>query len=229
MRRLVAMALVCVMPIGCAGPNVGSNLSRDNAAYSVIPAAEGTKAPLDYRIGPLDTIDVTVFQEPDLTVKGAQVDASGNMAMPLVGSVVAAGHTATELAGEIQHRLGEQYLQHPQVTVAVASSVSQRVTVQGEVVEPGVYEIRGRTTLLDAIARAKGETRVASMRQVLVFRVVNGQRMGAVFDVASIRRGDAKDPELLGSDTVIVGYSQSRGIWRDFLSTAPLLNVFRAY
>jgi polysaccharide export outer membrane protein len=53
--------------------------------------------------------------------------------------------------------------------------------------------------------------------------------MGAVFDVNSIRSGTAKDPEIVSNDLVIVGYSQAKSIWRDILSSVPLLNVFRPY
>ena len=75
--------------------------------------------------------------------------------------------------------------------MTVASSVSQKVSIQGEVAEPGVYQLTGPTTLLDVISMAKGETEIATLDQVVVFRNINGQRMGAVFDVASIRRGEA--------------------------------------
>jgi polysaccharide export outer membrane protein len=105
--------------------------------------------------------------------------------------------------------------------------VSQKVVVQGEVTEPGVYEIKGHATLLEVISMAKGETKVAATRQVAVFRNISGQRTGALFDVAAIRRGEAADPELLGSDVVIVGLSNAKSTWRDILATAPMLAVFR--
>jgi polysaccharide export outer membrane protein len=199
------------------------------AAYALIPAPTGQASAQDYRIGPLDTVDISVFQEPDLTVRGLVVDSSGNVVMPLIGRVRAAGRTATELSAEIEQRLGANYLRRPQVTVLVSGSVSQRVTVEGQVTEPGVYDLHGPTTLLSTLALAKGETRVASLREVVVFRVIDGQRMGAVFDVGRIRRGDDPDPQILGNDVVIVGYSNLNGLWRDILLAAPLLNVFRPY
>jgi polysaccharide export outer membrane protein len=116
---------------------------------------------------------------------------------------------------------------NPQVSVAVATSVSQKVVVQGQVVEPGVYDIKGSTSLLEALSLAKGETNVASLDRVVVYRMINGQRMGALFDVHSIRNGHTKDPDIFGNDVVIVGYSNARSAWRDVLSAAPLLNIFR--
>ena len=112
-------------------------------------------------------------------------------------------------------------------SVTIASSVSQKVSVQGEVAEPGVYQLTGPTTLLDVISLAKGETELASLKQVVVFRSVKGERMGAVFDIDSIRRGSAADPVIEGNDLVVVGHSAAKKFWKDFVSTAPILNVFR--
>jgi polysaccharide export outer membrane protein len=214
---------------GCATERPLTNLPSGSAAYSVIPAApeNGDTAVADYRIGPLDTLDVTVYQEPDLSAKALQVDAAGQIALPLVGTIDAKGLTPAELATQLEKVLGAKYLKDPQVTVSVAASVSQKVAIQGEVTEPGVYPMTGPTTLLDAISLAKGETDVATLRQVVVFRTINGQRMGAVFDVASIRRGEAADPVLQGNDLVVVGYSSAKRFWKDVVSTAPLFNIFR--
>jgi polysaccharide export outer membrane protein len=216
--------------IGCASSNdqVGKNLSAGTAAYQVIPAAQaaGTTA-ADYRIGALDKLDVTVFQEPDLSAKAIQVDASGTIALPLVGSVEARGKTAAQLSRELELLLGAKYLKEPQVTVTVASSVSQKVSVQGEVTEPGVYQLSGPTTLLDVLSLAKGETEFATLNQVVVFRNIGGKRMGAVFDVASIRKGEVPDPVIQGNDLVVVGYSSARRFWQNILRTLPAFNVFR--
>jgi polysaccharide export outer membrane protein len=228
MRWIGFAGLLAVLG-GCAGPNAGTDLPRGATAYDRFPSAAQNATPQNYRIGPLDTIDISVYQEADLSTKGVQVDASGNIAVPLVGTVAAAGRTASELGQELNRLYGKDYLEHPQVTVVVVTSASQKVVVQGEVTEPGVYDIKGPTTLLEAISLAKGETRVAALKDVVVFRTVNGQRMGAVFDVNSIRRGEAQDPQLRGSDLVVVGYSNSRGLWRDALSAAPLLNIFRPF
>jgi polysaccharide export outer membrane protein len=113
------------------------------------------------------------------------------------------------------------------VAVSVTTSVSQKVIVQGEVNEAGVFEVKGRTTLLEALALAKGETRVASLDEVIVFRNINGQRMGAIFDVQRIRRGISEDPEIVGNDVVVVGTSRAKSVWRDILAASPLVGAFR--
>jgi polysaccharide export outer membrane protein len=205
-----------------------TNLPSGVAAYSVIPAEPtDVNAAADYRIGALDTVDVTVFQEPDLSAKALQVDAAGQIALPLVGTVQATGKTPAELSRELEKMLGAKYLRNPQVTVTVAASVSQKVSIQGEVREPGVYPLSGPTTLLGVLSMAKGESEVASLKQVVVFRTINGQRMGAMFDVASIRRGQAADPAIQGNDMVVVGSSGAKKFWRDVVSAAPVFSIFR--
>lgn len=223
--RAGALALLTVLS-ACVENQTSRTLPRGAGAYNVFDGGPAAQAPVDYRIGPLDTLDVTVFHEPDLSVKAVQVDAAGNIELALIGTVSAAGKTARELSQAISSRYAVGFLVRPQVTVSVASSVSQRVTVQGEVTEPGIYDLKGTTTLLQAISLAKGETRVAALRDVSVFRIVNGRRIGAIFDIAAVRRGEQPDPVLVGNDLVIVGYSRRKGAWRDVLGAAPLVNAF---
>jgi len=224
-----AIAVLCLALAACTGPNIGPNMAVGARSYSVIPAPAGGSVAQDYVIGPLDTIDITVFQESDISAKGLVVDASGNISMPLVGRIEAAGRTATQLADELARKLGERFYVNPQVSVSVAGAVSQRVTVEGQVTEPGIYQIRGPTTLLDAVALAKGETENASLGQVVVIRNLDGKRMAAAFDIERIRRGDDPDPAIYGRDVIIVGHSNKKQIWHDLLKAAPLLNVFAQF
>lgn len=226
--RNATLCLASLLLVGCATDKQSAlGLPGGNAAYSVIPAAgAGQTSIADYRIGPLDTLDVTVFEEPELSTKAIKVDASGLIALPLVGTVDAKGKTASELSAELERLYGSRYLRNPQVTVTVAGSVSQRVAIQGEVTEPGVYQISGPTTLLEVLSMAKGETDVAKLNEVVVFRNIKGERMGAVFDVASIRHGQAADPLIQGNDLIVVGYSSARRFWQNIVRASPLLNVF---
>jgi polysaccharide export outer membrane protein len=229
MNQIKWVFFSCLLALaGCAsGPTSKAKLEYGEAAYQLIPAASQSSALPDYHIGPLDKLDVVVFQEPELSGRGLEVNAAGNISLSLIGDIAAVGKTGPELAAIIAKRYGARYLEHPQVSVTVAQSVSQRIVIQGEVASPGVYEIKGRATLLEAISLAKGETRVAAMKEVAVFRTVDGQRMGALFNVASIRRGEAQDPQLLGNDTIIVGLSRSKNAWRDVLASAPFFALFR--
>lgn len=229
-RRIGRALLIPLLSLaGACVSHPSPDLPVGAKAYDAIPAPAADLPAQNYLIGPLDVMDVTVFQEPDLTVRDIQVDAGGNVLLPLVGEIRASGQTTTEFAHQLERKLGERYLVNPQVSVVVSSSASQHVTVEGSVTEPGVFQIRGRTTLLDALALAKGPTRVAKLDQVIVFREIGGKRNGAVFDVPAIRAGRAPDPEIIGDDTVVVGLSNVKAAWRDFLTTVPLIAIFRPF
>lgn len=209
----------------CAGPNAADGLPRGEAAYRVVPAAPPADQP--YRLAPADRIDVSVYQEADLSARDVGLDAAGRVALPGLGAVPAVGRTPEELARLIEDRLRGRWLRHPQVTVAVAEAAGDKVVVEGEVRDPGTYPLKGATTLLEALSLAHGETRVAALREVLVFRVADGKPRGAVFDVNRIRRGDAADPAIRARDRIVVGYSNKRGWWRDFLAASPLVAAAR--
>ena len=209
----------------CACTTVKPDLPSGAAAYSRFPAPAVDSSPRNYVIGPLDVVAVTVFQEPDLSATNLLVDPTGFVVLPLIGNVKVAGQTAAELQRDIAARYASRYLVDPQVTVAVTTAASQRFTVEGSVQEPGLYDIRGRTTLLDAMAVAKGPTNVARLHDVVIFRTINGQRSGALFNIAEIRAGRAPDPEVLGDDTIVVGLSNVKQAYRDILLAAPLLNL----
>lgn len=180
-------------------------------------------------IGPLDTIAVTVFQEPDLTVRDMQVDSGGKVVLPLIGSIQAAGLSATQLADSIAKALAKGMLVNPQVSVVVQNAVSQKVTVQGSVTEPGIYQLQGPTSLLDAVAMAKGPTRVAALGDVAIFRDIDGRKVGAVFNLKQISKGEQADPEIMGNDTVVVGSSGLKAAWRDILTASPLASALRPF
>ncbi|MGZ9113797.1 MAG: polysaccharide biosynthesis/export family protein, partial [Brevundimonas sp.] len=138
----------------------------------------------------------------------------------------AAGLTPDELSTDLERRLGERYLRNPQVSVSVSEAASQKITVDGAVTKPGVYEMRGRTTLLQAVAMAEGGTRIADLKKVAIFRSVEGRPMIAVFDLAAIRRGAAADPVVLGDDVVVVDTSRLSARYRDIIEVLPGLAVF---
>ncbi|WP_228242510.1 polysaccharide biosynthesis/export family protein [Porphyrobacter sp. GA68] len=173
-------------------------------------------------IGPLDTIQVIVFGVPELS-RELQVDASGRIAMPLIGTIDAGGKTAAELGRDIEASLSGRYVRNPNVTVNIQTSVSQVVTVDGQVVEPGLYPVTNQMTLLRAVASARGLTEFAKQDDVVILRTVEGRRMAALYSITAIRRGQYDDPSLYANDVVVVGDSPQRRLFRDFLGLAPLL------
>lgn len=173
-------------------------------------------------IGPLDTIEVDVFNVPDLS-REMQVDASGRIVMPLAGEIAASGRTSRELAAAIATALRKRYIRNPEVTVNIKSSVSQVVTIDGQVVEPGLYPVTNQMTLLRAIASAKGLSEFARQDDVVILRTVEGRRMAGLYNIDQIRRGEYTDPPIYANDLIIVGDSPQRRLFRDFVSLSPLL------
>ncbi|RYD93192.1 MAG: polysaccharide export protein [Sphingomonadales bacterium] len=154
-----------------------------------------------------------------------QVDASGRVAFPLAGTVDAAGRTPNEVAGLIGDRLRDRYIRDPQVTVNLEETVSQVITVDGEVREPGLYPVIGRMTLMRAVATAKGLGEFARQNDVVVFRTVNQQKMAALYDLRAIRRGAYTDPEVFANDVIVVGDSKARRIFKDVIAGSALLTT----
>lgn len=173
-------------------------------------------------IGPLDTIQVDVFNVPDLS-REMQVDASGRVAMPLAGTIDARGRTAEELAIAIRTALQARHVRNPEVTVNIKSSVSQVVTIDGQVVEPGLYPVTNQMTLMRAIASAKGLSEFARQEDVVVLRTVEGRKLAGLYNMAAIRRGAYDDPLIYANDVIVVGDSPQRRRFRDFVSLSPLM------
>ncbi len=218
LRKSAALA-AGLMISGCAS----TNLPQGPEAYEIIPAPSSQAPMSEYRIGPLDVLKITVFQEPDLSLEEVPVDASGNILFPLIGQVSVTGKTSTELSSLIGERLGERYLVDPQVSTIVSSSATQNVTVEGAVKKPGVFPLQGPTTLLQAMAMAEGPTQTAKLGEIIVFRRKQDGVYAAQFNLDDIRKGRADNPEILGSDIVVVGNSFAKQLFRDFMQLSPIL------
>ena len=228
MRFAAACGLsVALILSGCAGRAP----IRSTASLTVVDDAQGLPAPQrgdlivgdrPSLIGPLDTIAVDVFGLPDLS-REIQVDASGRIAMPLVGTIDARGKTADELSRSIETALRKRYIRDPQVTINIKSSVSQVVTVDGAVMEPGLYPVTNQMTLMRAVASAKGLSEFAKLDDVVILRTVGGNRMIGLYNIGAIRRGYYADPAIYANDVILVGDSPQRRLFKDFVSLAPLL------
>ena len=199
-----------------------------------LPAIAANTAPAaavssSYRIGADDTLEIVVFQVPELS-RTVQVDSNGQFTLPFVGTVNAGGQTTDELTKMLTDRLGSGYLRDPQVTVMVKQAVSQRVTIDGGVVKPGVYSLSGPTTLVQAIALANGpDTRIANVKKVAVFRTTGGQRTSQTYDLSRIRNGSDPDPRVQPDDIIVVDISGTRSFFAYFGSTLPVLSIFRPF
>ncbi|HET9783899.1 MAG TPA: polysaccharide biosynthesis/export family protein [Terriglobales bacterium] len=122
------------------------------AAVAQTPAPPPAAA---QRLAPGDEITVSVYQAPELATT-ARLEPDGSFTMPAAGRVLLAGQTAAGAAALLAERLGEHYLQHPQVEVTVREFAAEPVTVMGAVQHPGVYSARLYPDLAAMLAAAGG-------------------------------------------------------------------------
>ncbi|MEK9213185.1 polysaccharide biosynthesis/export family protein [Sphingomonas sp. 2378] len=226
-KSLTLVASVAVLATGCVSrtPLRSSSTLKVLDSQTMMPApTRGDLIAPDRQslIGPLDNISVDVFGIPEFT-RDVQVDGSGRIAMPLIGTLDAGGKTAQELSSSIASALARAGVKRPDVTVNIKDSVSQVVTVDGQVAAPGLYPVTNQMTLLRAIASAKGLSEFAKQDDVVILRTVGNQRIAGLYNLDAIRRGNYADPQIYANDVVIVGDSPQRRLFRDFVSLAPLL------
>src|SRR5690348_2031402 len=131
------------------------NRRLESLVHSALSSAQNSPSPGDYRIGPDDNLQVTVFNAPDLS-QAVRVAADGDISLPLLGTIKAAGLTPRELELVLQALLRRTYMKDPQVTVTVTEMQSHSVSVLGAVKAPGVFQIRGTKTLLEMLSMAQG-------------------------------------------------------------------------
>lgn len=224
-RKVVACVLLCLLA-GCSSTKLRPAMGIKEVIGTELPMPDRsdlTWTDRPYYVGPLDELIIDVFGIEEFSKKVVQVDASGRIAFPLVGVVEAGGKTPGEISAVIEAGLRGRYLRDPRVTINLQKTVSQVMTVEGEVREPGLYPVLGRTSLLRAIASAKGTTEYSKLDDVVIFRTVQGTNYAALYNLKAIRSGAYPDPEIFANDVVMVGESRGRRIFRDLLAVVPLL------
>lgn len=175
-------------------------------AAALLAFAAPAAAQTSETIGEGDTVRVTVFQNPDLSVEG-RVAADGSIPYPLLGQVKIGGLTTAAASGRISDQLKRGgYLKNPQVTVAVTALRSRQVSVLGHVARPGRYALDDSTSrLTDVLALAGGIAPTGDdVVQVMVNR--GGKIAKMAIDVpVMFRNGDlSKNIEVHSGDTIFV-------------------------
>ena len=216
---LVALAVLWLAPSALAQVPAAAPAPAVAAAQAPAPAVTRS----DYRIGVYDVLEIDVFEINDLH-RQVQVDGSGVILLPLVGAVPALGRTPAELSDDLRQRLETRYVNNAKVEVQIRQSQSEHVTVDGAVTEPGAYPLGGPTTLLQAVAMAKGPDGVnANVHKVSLFRTVDARWTRTEYDLAKIRNGQIADPVMQGRDVVVVAGSRKHEILRDLGNILPMV------
>jgi polysaccharide export outer membrane protein len=149
-------------------PPAAAGSTTNGSASPVTSIGGSMPLPSDYVIGPGDLIQVSVWKNETLS-RVMPVRPDGKISMPLLHDVQASGLTAMQLRDKIANALGE-FLPNPEVSVSVNEVRSMRISVLGEVQRPGVIELRGATTILEAIALAGGFRDFASPSKITILR-----------------------------------------------------------
>jgi polysaccharide export outer membrane protein len=211
-----------------AAPSQAAVLQPVSAQPAAGLTGQSSLSPRDYRIGTDDLLDVQVFGVDQLT-RSVRVNGRGMISLPLIGAVEVGGLTAQQAEGLIVHKLRESYLQDPQVSLFIKEYTSQRVTIEGAVNKPGIYPLRGPTTLLQSLALAGGQGQLSDMSEVMLFRGEASARQTLVYDVDLIRKGEIADPVVVNEDLIVVKRSPQRILFRDSILSDILntVNPFR--
>ena len=210
-KWLASVACVGLLTGGCAR---SIDAPSGPEAYAVMAPTPAQLNP-DYLMGPGDVISVSVYGQPDMSLSPVIVDPDGRIDLPLIGNVAAGGMTTAAFASAVEEQLRPRYLVDPRVSVNVTTYSSKFITIDGQVVRPGLLNVSRKSTLMSVVAQSGGTTELARLNEVVVFRRVDGRRMAAKFDLRAIRRGEMVDPVILPDDTVVVGFNGLKGVYRD--------------
>ncbi|MGA2775240.1 MAG: polysaccharide biosynthesis/export family protein [Candidatus Omnitrophota bacterium] len=158
-----------------------------------------------YKLQPLDILNITVHGQPDLTTK-TRVGSDGFISFPLVGNVKVGGLTVEELENSLKVSLEKSYLVSAQVLVFIEEYHPRQVSVVGQVTRPGKFNMppEKNLTLLEAIAMAQGFTKDAYPKGIKINRVENGKEKTLQVNANDIMSKGKKDILLEPDDVVVV-------------------------
>ena len=198
MKALLAIASVCVCSAAAyaQAPAPAQPPAARAADAVVIPPDDG-----DYKIGAEDVLDISVWKNPELS-RTVPVRPDGKVSLPLVNDIQAAGLTPSRLRQELTRRLSE-FVPTPVVAVIVHEVHSAKVSVVGQVRNPGRYEVRSAATVLELIALAQGFTDFASRDRIVVLRQ-NATPARITFNYRKITDGTEQDNFLVQPGDIIV-------------------------
>lgn len=184
------------------------------------------RAPTTYGLRPSDVVSVNVFREPDFSLESVRVGVDGVISIPMLGAVKVGGMTTTQVEALVAQKLEVVGLKDPRVAVNISEYSSHLVTVEGAVVQPGVYSFNPGARLSSAIAMAQGTRREAKTEQLVVFRTRPDGVYIALFDYGAISQGTMLDPVLEPDDRLVMGTDGLSLFYQDALQTIPALGIF---
>lgn len=203
--RAIVVAALALGLAGCAGLRLpfAADAAADARAARNAEAAARPVGDTGYQIGPEDGLEISVWK--DDTLKAVTlVRPDGGISFPLVGDLMVAGKTTTQVRDELTRRL-EKYIPEPVVNVALTRVASYRIYVLGRVNKPGEFPLGRPIDVLQALSLAGGMTPFAVEDGVRIIRKVDGQSVSLPFDYARVRKdGDLSQNITLQSGDVLL-------------------------
>ena len=148
---------------------------------------------MDFTVGGYDVIDITVYEEPDLSRENVRISADGYISFPLVGRLKVDGLTTSEIESLISDKLAQgEYILNAHVSVTVKEFKSKQFMVLGSVKSPGSYPLQAKERVLDAISKAGGIDFDQGGKEAMVIRTENS--------VSTPERGNEKRSPGLGNE-----------------------------
>lgn len=179
-----------------------------------------------FRVG--DTAHVEVFGFEKLS-GSHQINQTGTISMPLIGTVKAAGLSTSGLQNLLTARYASNYLQNPSINVVMDAKSFGKIIIDGAVSKPGVYEVDSIINFTEAIALAGGLNELGSRDEVFVIRVVDEERVIHTVDLASIQTMGAADPAIIPNDYIFVKDSQNKTTYNEIIRAMPLANTLALF
>jgi polysaccharide biosynthesis/export protein len=175
-----------------------------SAAYFGCIASLHAQATAGYTVKPGDTLEISVWKEPDLQ-RTVLVRPDGQFSFPLVGEVDARGKTVSELNKTVSDRL-TKYISDAVVTISVQEIKGNKIYVLGQVNKPGEFIVNPSVNIMQALSMAGGMTPFAATNDIIVLRGQGAQQKGMAFRYNDVVRGRSLDTniELLSGDIVVV-------------------------
>jgi polysaccharide export outer membrane protein len=203
MRVLAILLLLFGFSSAAAGKQDGADGKERSTPTSATPSQPLSVAGPSYLIGADDMLLISVWKEPDLTTT-LPVRPDGNISLPLLNDVPAAGLSPTQLAASISEKL-KKFVADPRVTVVVTQINSQKVFVMGEVQHTGAIQLLPNMTVLQALADA-GFTQFANTKGIYVLRTENGKQQKIPVNYKRLLKGQTIDQNiaLKPGDTIVV-------------------------
>lgn len=214
-----ALTLCLLVTVGCSNMSANNEPAVTEAAALTgdaslrmvreLPAPQTVTEASEARIVANDLLQIDVFQVQDLS-REVRVGGDGDISLPLIGKVAAAGRTAGELEHALEATYGATYLNSPEISVVQKESIGSRITMDGQFTRTGLYPSGAQSTLLQMVAQAGGLTGIGDDQRVYVYRQAASGRQVASFSISAIRAGKRADPRLYGGDVVVAFASGSK-------------------